>query len=134
MTSVYKMTVNELAKKNGQPVKEFLELLNEKGFDVKSGNKKLTQEDLDTISGLLNGNTTAPVEVVLDRTPRSLRNPNVIIINNSANSYTVSLVEVTLKDGKMELEVIESMNERSKGAALLEYKRMRGMNRVEDIF
>jgi hypothetical protein len=131
-TSVYKMTVSELAKKRNEPVKEFMDQLNEKGFEVKSASKKLTQEDLNRIADLFNGVYTPPEIKV--REERILKNPNVLLIQNDKASYTSMLVETKITEKGIELEVIESVNENSKGAALLEYKRLRGMNRVEDIF
>lgn len=133
--SVYKMTVNELAKKRAVPVKEFLEDLASKGFDIKSGSKKLTQEDLDAIALAFTDPNQAPPEVKPKRDGRVLKNPNALIITNGPNSFTAMLVETTQNaTGGIEVEVVESITERSKGAALLEYKRLRGMNRVEDIF
>lgn len=130
--SIYKMTVSELAKKRNQPVKDLMTALNDKGFEVKSANKKLTQEDLNNIATLFNGVYTPPEVKIVEE--RKLNNPNVLLVQNSNISFTVMLVETSLTENGIELEVIESVNERSKGAALLEYKRLRGMNRVEDIF
>jgi DNA-directed RNA polymerase specialized sigma54-like protein len=130
--SIYKMTVSELAKKEGKPVKEFIEELDEKGFTAKGASHKLTQADLDAIAALFHKITAPPQRTDAEKEIR-LANPNVLIIENNSTSFTVALVDASIVNGKIELKVVELSEERSKGEALLEYKKLRGMNGIETV-
>ena len=126
--SIYVMTVGELAKKRGEPVGEFVKKVQATGFEAGSHAKKLTQEDLNQLIGLLDG--TAGNEVTTKQPNQAqlkeAKNPNVIMIKVDGK-YLVALVDASLVDGEIRVEEIQSSVESSLGEGLLEFRKQLGM-------
>ena len=127
MTSIYVSSISELAKKNGQPTGEFVAKLRELGFELPANAahlKKLTQEDLNTISSLLNpGEETvaAPARTEDFVVPECA---SVIITKVSEREFIVSAVQSTLVNGNIVVKELERFAVcRSKAEAILESDR-----------
>jgi len=126
--SIYVMTVGELAKKRGEPVGDFVKKVQAVGFDAGSHAKKLTQEDLDSLIGLLDGATKADsVTVKENKRKTTAANPNVLMIKVNDFKTVVAYVDASLnEDGSIVVEVIESTTETSIGETLLEFRKQLG--------
>ena len=129
--SIYVMTVGELAKKRSQPVGEFLKRLQELGVNAGSHAKKLTQEELTQIIGLLDGSTASPVvrEDVEKKAAQDVvvTSPNVLMIKLDDRRTLISYVDATLDDeGLIQIKVIESSIENTLGESLLEFRKQLG--------
>jgi hypothetical protein len=122
------MTVGELAKKRGEPAAEFIRKINDLGFEVGSHAKKLTQEDLDKISLLLDPNKPKEVKVKEVKPEIKVSNPNVLMTTDAKGNKVIMFVDATLdKDGQVSIRVVEKSTETSLGEALLEFRKQLGM-------
>jgi len=126
--SIYVMTVGELAKKRGEPVGEFVKKVQAVGFDAGSHAKRLTQEDLDKLVVLLDGNAeqqTPAVEQVKKKDPV---NPNVLLIKLKEGGSLIAVVDATLNaDGTISVEIVSQAREVSLGDSLLEFRKQLGI-------
>lgn len=130
--SIYVMTIRDLAKKRGEPVGDFIKKVNELGFEAGSHAKRLTQEDLDILIGLLTNSSSDKKPSLKENREESskkiIKNPNVLLVNLSNGKFKVVYVDVTLDDSEdINLDVIESSTENSSGEALLEFRKQMGM-------
>lgn len=129
--SIYVMTVGELAKKRGQPVGEFVKLVNSLGVEAGSHAKRLTQEELNNLVAKLDGTTDTIVSTEAIKTEKvdlPVSNPNVLIVKNSKGKSVVALVDATLNDdGTISTRVVEANVQDSLGETLLEYRKQVGM-------
>ncbi len=127
--SIYVMTVGDLAKKRGEPVGDFVKKVQQAGFEAGSHAKKLTQQDLDTLIGLLDGNVSSEsrLEVATNKEVK-IQNPNVLMVTLPNNKKSILFVDATINDsGKIDIRIIESSTEDSLGDSLLEFRRQLGM-------
>lgn len=126
--SIYVMTVGELAKKRGEPVGDFVKKVQAVGFDAGSHAKKLTQEDLDSLIGLLDGVTQSDIVTVKERKQKEIAtNPNVLMIKINGKETLVAYVDASLNsDGTIAVKVLESSVETSIGETLLEFRKQLG--------
>jgi len=128
MMSIYVMTVGELAKKRGEPVGEFVKKVQAVGFDAGSHAKRLTQEDLDKLVVLLDGNAeqqTPAVEQVKKKDPV---NPNVLLIKLKEGGSLIAVVDANLNaDGTISVEIVSQAREVSLGDSLLEFRKQLGI-------
>jgi hypothetical protein len=127
--SIYVMTVGELAKKRGESVGDFVKKVQSVGFNAGSHAKKLTQQELDVLIGMLDGtynnesSTTKPTKV-----NREVTNPNVLMLKSSSGKNLIAFVDAVLKDdGTIEVDIIESVSESSLGDTLLEFRKQLGI-------
>jgi len=122
------MTVGELAKKRGEPVGEFVKKVQAVGFDAGSHAKRLTQEDLDKLVVLLDGNAeqqTPAVEQVKKKDPV---NPNVLLIKLKEGGSLIAVVDANLNaDGTISVEIVSQAREVSLGDSLLEFRKQLGI-------
>lgn len=127
--SIYVMTVGELAKKRGEPVGEFVKKVQGLGFDAGSHAKRLTQPDLDSLIGLLDGTARSNANTETKETPAvKLENPNVLLVSLANGKYKVLLVDANVSDtDEVSLKVVTSTTEDSVGEALLEFRKQLGM-------
>ncbi len=126
--SIYVMTVGELAKKRGEPVGEFVKKVQAVGFEAGSHAKRLTQEDLDSIIGLLDGTKKEECPVVTEATRKDPVNPNVLLIKRPEGGSVIAFVDASLKeDGTIEVSVINQRTEASLGDSLLEFRKQLGI-------
>jgi hypothetical protein len=128
--SIYVMTLGELAKKRGEPVGDFVKKVQSLGFEAGSHAKKLTQADLNSLIGLLDGGSSA--EEVQQKAPtekKELTNPNVLLVKLPNGKRSVVLVDASINElGKIEVEIVEHSTEDTLGEALLEFRKQLGLN------
>ncbi len=125
--SVYVMTVGELAKKRGEPVGDFVKKVQTLGFDAGSHAKKLTQDDLDVLIGLLDGNNTTLNERK-DSVVRKVQNPNVLMLKLPNGKRSIIYVDATINElGKVDVSIVESSTEDTLGDALLQFRKQLGL-------
>lgn len=127
--SIYVMTVGELAKKRGESVGDFVKKVQGVGFDAGSHAKKLTQEDLDKLIGLLDGNAVDVSQITAPRGEvRPVQNPNVLMITLPNRKKSILFVDATINElGKVDVRIIENSTEDSLGDALLEFRKQLGL-------
>jgi hypothetical protein len=126
--SIYVMTVGELAKKRGEPVGEFVKKVQAVGFDAGSHAKRLTQADLDSLVGLLDGTTKVECPVIEEAKTKDPVNPNVLLIKRPEGGSVIAFVDASLKaDGTISVEVITQRVETSLGDSLLEFRKQLGI-------
>lgn len=128
--SIYVMTVGDLAKKRGEPVGDFVKKIQQLGFEAGSHAKKLTQTDLDNLIVLLNGSDPKPLDpkpVEPHPIEKKILNPNVLLLNIPDGKFTVLSVDATLKDNKVDVDIIEQTIEPTIGEALLEFRKQMGL-------
>jgi hypothetical protein len=125
--SIYVMTLGELAKRRGEPVGEFVKKVQAAGFDAGSHAKRLTQEDLNTIVSLIDGNVTIEKANSKVREEVKVNNPNVLMLKTSNGSTLIAFVDASLnEDGTIGVEIVESNIESGIGDSLLEFRRQLG--------
>lgn len=125
--SIYVMTLGELAKRRGEPVGEFVKKVQAAGFDAGSHAKRLTQEDLNTIVSLIDGNVTIEKVNTKPREEVNVNNPNVLMIKTASGSTLIAFVDASLnEDGTIGIDVVESSIENGIGDSLLEFRRQLG--------
>lgn len=125
--SVYVMTVGELAKKRGEPVGDFVKKVQAIGFDAGSHAKKLTQDDLDVLIGLLDGNNTILNERK-ESVVRKVQNPNVLMLKLPNGKRSIIYVDATINElGKIDVSIVESSTEDTLGDALLQFRKQLGL-------
>ena len=125
--SIYVMTLGELAKRRGEPVGEFVKKVQAAGFDAGSHAKRLTQEDLNTIVSLIDGNVTIEKSNSKVREEVKVNNPNVLMLKTSNGSTLIAFVDASLnEDGTIGVEIVESNIESGIGDSLLEFRRQLG--------
>lgn len=125
--SVYVMTVGELAKKRGEPVGDFVKKIQAVGFDAGSHAKKLTQDDLDVLIGLLDGNN-APLNERKESVVRQVQNPNVLMLKLPNGKRSIIYVDATINElGKIDVSIVESSTEDTLGDALLQFRKQLGL-------
>lgn len=125
--SIYVMTLGELAKRRGEPVGEFVKKVQAAGFDAGSHAKRLTQEDLNTIVSLIDGNVTIEKVNTRPREEVKVNNPNVLMIKTASGSTLIAFVDASLnEDGTIGIDVVESSVENGIGDSLLEFRRQLG--------
>ena len=126
--SIYVMTVGELAKRRGEPVGEFVKKVQAVGFDAGSHAKRLTQDDLNKIILLLDGNSTTEQPKATPSLERKVaKNPNVLLIPDG-NTHHIVIVDASLnQDGTVSTEVISKVTETSYGESLLEFRKQLGL-------
>ena len=128
MMSIYVMTVGELAKKRGEPVGEFVKKVQAAGFDAGSHAKRLTQDDLDKLVALLDGEVIQEVSVVEQVKKRDPVNPNVLLIKLQGGGSLIAVVDATLnKDGTISIDIVSQVKENSLGDSLLEFRKQLGI-------
>jgi len=128
MMSIYVMTVGELAKKRGEPVGEFVKKVQAAGFDAGSHAKRLTQDDLDKLVALLDGEVIQEVSVVEQVKKRDPVNPNVLLIKLQGGGSLIAVVDATLnKDGTISVDIVSQVKENSLGDSLLEFRKQLGI-------
>jgi len=122
------MTVGDLAKKRGEPVSDFLKKVQELGFNAGSHAKKLTQDDLNNIIGLLDGGVMGTPIPKRQETPVvKVKNPNVVMIRLESGSTLVAFGDASLnEDGTITLKVVEQSVETGIGNTLLEFRKQLG--------
>jgi hypothetical protein len=121
------MTLGELAKRRGEPVGEFVKKVQAAGFDAGSHAKRLTQEDLNTIVSLIDGNVTIEKANSKVREEVKVNNPNVLMLKTSNGSTLIAFVDASLnEDGTIGVEIVESNIESGIGDSLLEFRRQLG--------
>jgi len=126
--SIYVMTVGELAKKRGEPVGEFVKKVQAAGFDAGSHAKRLTQDDLDKLVALLDGEVIQEVSVVEQVKKRDPVNPNVLLIKLQGGGSLIAVVDATLnKDGTISVDIVSQVKENSLGDSLLEFRKQLGI-------
>lgn len=126
--SIYVMTVGELAKKRGEPVGEFVKKVQAAGFDAGSHAKRLTQDDLDKLVALLDGEVIQEVSVVEQVKKRDPVNPNVLLIKLQGGGSLIAVVDATLnKDGTISIDIVSQVKENSLGDSLLEFRKQLGI-------
>ena len=126
--SIYVMTIGELAKKRGEAVGEFVKKVQSVGFDAGSHAKKLTQEDLDTLVGLLDGTAKQEAPTVQEVKKKDPVNPNVLLIKLKEGGSLIAVVDATLnEDGTISVEVVSKNKEVSLGDSLLEFRKQLGI-------
>lgn len=126
--SIYVMTVGELAKKRGEPIGDFVKKVQSLGFDAGSHAKKLTQVDLNSLIGMLDGTTNTVVPTRKEREERVVTNPNVVMVKRPDGTALVAYVDVSVnEDSTLSLTVVESSIEPTIGETLLEFRKQLGM-------
>jgi hypothetical protein len=126
--SIYVMTVGELAKKRGEPVGEFVKKVQAVGFDAGSHAKRLTQADLDSLIGLLDGTTKVECPVIEEAKKKDPVNPNVLLIKRPEGGSVIAFVDASLnEDGTISVEVVNQRVESSLGDSLLEFRKQLGI-------
>lgn len=126
--SIYVMTIGELAKKRGEPVGEFVKKVQAVGFDAGSHAKKLTQDDLDKLVTLLDGEVQQQAPVVEQVKKKDPVNPNVLLIKLKEGGSLIAVVDATLnEDGTISVEVVSQNKEISLGDSLLEFRKQLGI-------
>ena len=127
--SIYVMTLGELAKKRGEPVGDFVKKVQSVGFDAGSHAKKLTQDDLNVLIGLLDGNVQNNNQTMKQESAkRIITNPNVLMLKTKNNTNVIAFVDASLnEDGTIKVEVLESREETSMGETLLEFRKQLGL-------
>lgn len=126
--SIYVMTVGELAKKRGEPIGDFVKKVQSLGFDAGSHAKKLTQVDLNSLIGMLDGTTNTVVPTRKEREERVVTNPNVVMVKRPDGTALVAYVDVSInEDSTLSLTVVESSIEPTIGETLLEFRKQLGM-------
>lgn len=128
--SIYVMTVGELAKKRGEPIGDFVKKIQELGFNAGSHAKKLTQDDLNNLIGLLDGSTGTTTNNVtkLNSEVIEVVNPNVAMIKLENGNTLVAFGDASLnEDGTITLKIVEQSIERGIGNTLLEFRKKLGI-------
>lgn len=128
--SIYVMTVGELAKKRGEPIGDFVKKIQELGFNAGSHAKKLTQDDLNNLIGLLDGSTgtTTNNATKLNSEVIEVVNPNVAMIKLENGNTLVAFGDASLnEDGTITLKIVEQSIERGIGNTLLEFRKKLGI-------
>lgn len=127
--SIYVMTVGDLAKKRGEPIGDFVKKVQELGFNAGSHAKKLTQDDLNNIIGLLEGGVGGEVTSTKKESISALEvtNPNVVMLKLNNGDNLIAFGDATLnEDGTVTLRVVEKSIERGIGDTLLEFRKQLG--------
>lgn len=125
--SIYVSTISEQAKKNGVPTSEYIANLREAGFELPANAahlKKLTAEDLVSISKLLNPGQEpeAPVRTEDFVAPECA---SLCITKISDNEFIVSAIQSSVVNGNLVVKELERrVGFRSKAEALLESDRV----------
>ena len=126
--SIYVMTVGELAKKRGEAVGDFVKKVQAVGFEAGSHAKKLTQADLDSLIGLLDGNVVIDCPVVEEAKKKDPVNPNVLLIKRPEGGSVIAFVDASLnEDGTISVDVVNQRVETSLGDSLLEFRKQLGI-------
>jgi hypothetical protein len=126
--SIYVMSVGELAKKRGEAVGDFVKKVQEVGFDAGSHAKKLTQEDLNKLIPLLDGNAEVTTATRSEAIERKVTNPNVLLINLPNGKFSVVFVDASIDElGKIKTDIVEHSTESTLGEALLEFRKQMGL-------
>lgn len=126
--SIYVMTVGDLAKRRGEPVSDFVKKVQELGFNAGSHAKKLTQDDLNNIIGLLDGGVGATPTPKRQEAPAiKVENPNVVMVRLENGSTLVAFGDASVnEDGTITLKVVEKSVETGIGNTLLEFRKQLG--------
>ncbi len=127
--SIYVMTLGELAKKRGESVSDFVKKVQALGFEAGSHAKKLTQEDLDKVISLLDQSPrTRDSKKVKEKELKEVQNPNVLMIKSKNSTNVIAFVDASFnEDGSINIEVISSTEEKSRGETLLEFRKQLGL-------
>jgi hypothetical protein len=119
--SKYVMQVFELAKKRGVPTSEFVQTLNDLGFECNSHLKKLTQEDLDTIALLFNPKTETQQAPELFKEFKIPDCASVVITKLAEHDFAVSAIRTSVVNGELVAEELERrVGFKTKAEALIE--------------